>query len=289
MLLGILFSLFILKTFAIQDGRDVCTLSSICNNVESIDSQVYPLREEQERQANLLEDLDRKLDTLLNNVDPLPANCYEALRRGQNRRISTIHVPEHSETPFQVACDQFSMGGGWTVLLRRSDGSENFYREWKDYKEGFGQLSNELFLGLDKLYAMTSSHQQELLVLMETQQGEQAYELYDNFKIGPESNNYTLESAGTPSGDAGDSLSIHVGMMFSTKDRKNDLDPNRNCAEAFTGAWWYYKCHDSNLAGQYGDDTYAKGICWKTFNGYYNSLKRAVMMIRPKVFSYKCF
>ncbi|KAH8345552.1 hypothetical protein KR084_008962, partial [Drosophila pseudotakahashii] len=50
--------------------------------------------------------------------------------------------------------------------------------------------------------------------------------------------------AGTASGDAGDSLSIHVGMMFSTKDRKNDLDSSRNCAVAFTGAWWYYKCHD---------------------------------------------
>jgi len=28
--------------------------------------------------------------------------------------------------------------GGWTVLLRRQDGSENFTREWVWYADGFG-------------------------------------------------------------------------------------------------------------------------------------------------------
>jgi len=78
---------------------------------------------------------------------------------------------------------------------------------------------------------------------METPKAQQAYELYSNFRIGSESSDYTLEAVGTPSGDAGDSLTYQLGMKFSTKDRKNDIDLIRHCAQSFTGAWWYRGCH----------------------------------------------
>jgi len=198
---------------------------------------------EQMRLGNLLEDLDRKIETFLNRVNPLPSSCYEALRGSQNSSIRTILVPEYSENSFEVACDQFRMGGGWTIILRRTDGSENFYREWNDYKNGFGNLSNEYFLGLDKLHAMTNNQQQELLVVMETPEGQQAYELYSNFRIGSESSDYTLETVGTPSGDAGDSLTYHLFMKFSTKDRDNDINSKIHCAQSYTGGWWYKSRH----------------------------------------------
>jgi len=31
--------------------------------------------------------------------------------------------------------------------MRRMDGSENFAREWNDYKEGFGNLTGEFWAG----------------------------------------------------------------------------------------------------------------------------------------------
>ena len=37
-------------------------------------------------------------------------------------------------------------GGGWTVLLKRQDGSVEFYRNWADYKSGFGNLEGEHWL-----------------------------------------------------------------------------------------------------------------------------------------------
>ena len=43
----------------------------------------------------------------------------------------------------QVYCDQKTDGRGWTVIQRRVDGSVNFFRDWVNYKNGFGQLQNE--------------------------------------------------------------------------------------------------------------------------------------------------
>ena len=49
---------------------------------------------------------------------------------------------------------------------------------------------------------------------------------------------YTLQVSGY-SGSAGDSLSFSNLMGFTTRDRDNDYDANRNCAQKQAGAWWY--------------------------------------------------
>ncbi|KAH8353630.1 hypothetical protein KR084_012332, partial [Drosophila pseudotakahashii] len=193
-----------------------------------------------------------------------------------------IRLPEYSEFPFEVSCDQENYDGGWTVLMRRNDGSEDFYRDWKDYKYGFGHLDNEFFLGLELFHALTYSEPQELMVVLEDHEGEIRYQHYDNFRIGPWTNIYTLESVGSSYGDAGDSLRAQLGMKFSTKDRKNDIDEEKNCAVHYKGAWWYYFCHESALTGVYGDSSYGQGVLWSSWHGFNYSLKRAVMMIRPR-------
>ena len=90
------------------------------------------------------------------------------------------------------------------------------------------------------------------------------------------------------SGDAGDSLSNHNHMMFSTKDRDNDRKSGSgrskySCARHFKGAWWYKHCHSSNLNGLYlrGKHTsYADGVIWSHWRGYYYSLQKTEMKIR---------
>ncbi|XP_044315348.1 angiopoietin-related protein 6-like [Drosophila rhopaloa] len=271
---GILFSLLILNTSAIENGTEVCTSLTTCDDVLATKSEVAAVREEQARQAAILEGLDKKLQAFVTNT--YPANCAES----RNSSKLLVRVPSYSTYPFEVTCDQESHGGGWTTVLRRNDGSQDFFLEWKDYQKGFGQLDNEFFIGLDKLHAMTSSEPHELLVLLENFYGNQSYELYDNFRVGPESNNYTLESVGSFSGDAGDSLEYHLGRQFTTKERGD-------CAKGFQGAWWYYNCLHSDLCGMYGEMQGVYGIIWSSFRTgeFMDMMKRAVMLIRPATFS----
>ena len=86
------------------------------------------------------------------------------------------------------------------------------------------------------------------------------------------------------SGDAGDSLAWHNGMKFTTKDRDNDLKSGVQCAQEYKGAWWYNKCHSSNLNGLYlrGHHTSeADGVNWYYWRRNSYSLKKTEMKIRP--------
>ena len=89
-----------------------------------------------------------------------------------------------------------------------------------------------------------------------------------------------------PVGNAGDSLTSHSGMRFSTKDQDNDISSG-NCAKSYHGAWWYSGCHASNLNGRYlhgSHGSFANGINWHAWKGHYYSAARSEMKIRPVSF-----
>lgn len=173
------------------------------------------------------------------NLSEFPRSCESAASSG----IQKILPLGYNHHPFRVNCDAETQDGGWIIILRRLDGSENFYRNWVAYKEGFGQLDGEFFLGLDKIYALTAEKNQELLFLLEDYDGNEKYELYEKFAIGNEQESYKLHTLGKANGTAGDSFRAQFGQKFSTFDRDNDPDMSRNCAVSFTGAWWYRACH----------------------------------------------
>ena len=84
-------------------------------------------------------------------------------------------------------------GRSWTVFQRHVDGSVDFYRSWTDYKNGFGNLATEFWLGLDKIHRLSSSKQNNLRVDLETFENETAYAVYESFSVGNESDGYRLK------------------------------------------------------------------------------------------------
>ncbi|XP_020897245.1 ryncolin-1 isoform X2 [Exaiptasia diaphana] len=207
-------------------------------------------------------------------------NCAELYKRGF-KRSGVYTIDPDGKGKFKVYCDQKTAGGGWTVFQKRQDGSVDFYRGWNDYKNGFGNLNGEFWLGLDKIHRLTKERKR-LRVDLEDTKGKTAYAEYSSFAVTSERTKYKL-SLGSYSGTAGDSLSGHRSMAFTTKDRDNDKWSN-NCAVKYKGAWWYKACHDSNLNGLYHHGKHnsdGDGVNWRNWKGHYYSAKRAEMKIRP--------
>ena len=133
------------------------------------------------------------------------------------------------------------------MFQRRRDGSENFYRGWADYENGFGNVKGEHWLGLKKISCLTSvAVKTKLRIDLADFAGHSKFACYDHFHVGTPSTNYRLTIGGYQNwgiGAAGDSISIsgsacHNGMQFSTHDRDNDRS-SINCAARWQGAWWY--------------------------------------------------
>ena len=164
------------------------------------------------------------------------------------------------------------------MFQRRFNGSIDFSRTWKEYKEGFGGLNTEFWLGNDKIHRLSSSSADLQIDLMDLD-GNTKVQFYSNVFIGPEVDKYRLR-VGTSDGTAGDSLTTkHHNSLFTTKDADNDKHKN-NCAQTYQGGWWYLKCHSANLNGQYGNMG-EKGVIWEAWKGYHYSLKETRMKLRP--------
>ena len=172
-------------------------------------------------------------------------------------------------------------GGGWTVFQRRQDGSVDFYRNWTDYENGFGNLTGEFWLGLGKINRLTKEQSNTLRVDLEDFDNNTAYAQYTTFSVGNSTTEYIL-TVGGYSGTAGDSLVYHNGMKFTTRDNDND---NRydNCVQYVHGAWWFDYCYRSHLNGPYNHNPVIssdKGIIWNTWKGWRYSLKFTEMKTR---------
>ena len=144
-------------------------------------------------------------------------------------------------------------GGGWTVFHKRFNGFVGFYRGWDEYKNGFGDVRGEFWLGNEKIHQLTEIPSQ-LRVEIKTKNDGDKYAKYSTFTVTNEASNYTL-FVGFYSGTATDRLAYHNGMAFSTKDRDNE-DDSLHCAVTCKGAWWYKGCYQSNLNSNYGDSIY---------------------------------
>ncbi|XP_022052938.2 tenascin isoform X3 [Acanthochromis polyacanthus] len=211
-----------------------------------------------------------------------PKDCAQILLNGETTSgLYTIYIGGEETQAIQVYCDMTTDGGGWLVFVRRQNGKLEFFRNWKNYTAGFGNMNDEFWLGLSNLHKITSSGHYELRVDLRDN-GESAYAQYDKFTIAEPRTRYKLY-IGAYSGTAGDSMTYHQGRPFSTYDNDNDIAVT-NCALSYKGAFWYKNCHRVNLMGKYGDTSHSKGINWFHWKGHEHSIQFAEMKIRPANF-----
>ncbi|XP_047555883.1 tenascin isoform X4 [Lutra lutra] len=213
---------------------------------------------------------------------PFPRDCSQAMLNGDTTSgLYTIYLNGDKAQALEVFCDMTSDGGGWIVFLRRKNGREDFYRNWKAYAAGFGDRREEFWLGLDNLHKITAQGQYELRVDLRDH-GETAYAVYDKFSVGDAKTRYKLRVEGY-SGTAGDSMAYHNGRSFSTFDKDTD-SAITNCALSYKGAFWYKNCHRVNLMGRYGDNNHSQGVNWFHWKGHEYSIQFAEMKLRPSNF-----
>ncbi|XP_061453094.1 angiopoietin-2-like isoform X2 [Rhineura floridana] len=189
-------------------------------------------------------------------------DCADAYKSGFSASgVYTLWFPNTTATA-KVLCDMEISGGGWTVIQHRKDGSVDFQRTWKEYKQ--------------------SSY--SLRVRLQDWESNEAYACYEHFQVGPEDHNYRLYVR-RYSGTAGRTSSLSPsGTNFSTKDIDNDRCACK-CAQMAGGGWWFDACGPSNLNGIYYSPSPVmnryNGMKWHYWKGPSHSLKMTTMMIRP--------
>uniref|UniRef100_A0A3B5B333 Angiopoietin-related protein 7-like n=1 Tax=Stegastes partitus TaxID=144197 RepID=A0A3B5B333_9TELE len=227
------------------------------------------------------------LDLQIQHARSCPIDCASIYYNGVRRSGLYTVVPSMAGMSMEVYCDM-DTDGGWTVIQRRVDGSVNFDRSWRDYRDGFGDLHSEFWLGNDHIHDLSTQGDYSLRIDMEDWGNRHKHAIYQSF-VDDEVHHYRLHVSGF-SGTVQDSFSwYHDKQAFSTPDSGNI------CAEISHGGWWYNQCFYANLNGVYyrgghytpktrgplGPD----GIVWYSWkDSDYYSLRKVSMMIRPHNF-----
>ncbi|XP_052864054.1 fibrinogen-like protein A [Anopheles cruzii] len=232
--------------------------------------------------AHMTVGLDQMQQSFLGLQSELAKHREEAADIG-NAKTGAYMIQANDESKqFLARCQRDMQAVGiWLVIQFRFDGSLDFYRNWTEYRNGFGHIKNEFWIGLERIHQLTSGRPHELMVELRNFRGNYKFALYSAFEIGNETEQYNLKTLGAYHGTAGDSLSHQKNMKFSTYDRDNDMQ-GLNCAEIHEGAWWYNLCSQSNLNGPYKNTVDSKSINWYHFSNSHEGLSFSRMMIRPK-------
>ena len=157
-----------------------------------------------------------------------------------------------------VYCDMKTDNGGWTVIQRNRINSQlSFTKNWKEYEDGFGDLTSDFWAGLKLIHALTQSGQWEMRVDYQKEDKTWTYLHYNHFRVESANKEYQLDVNGYTGEVSFDSNRdpftgnnrIANGMSFSTYDNDNDRHSG-NCAVGWQSGWWYNNCYRININHQ---------------------------------------
>ncbi|CBY07773.1 unnamed protein product [Oikopleura dioica] len=184
---------------------------------------------------------------------------------------------------------------GLTLIQKRKDGSEDFNRNWADYKKGFGfdvvanrgprpgkslgEGVTEGWLGNDAIWHLTNNlNSQGLLVEMDrkydprTKSDNSAACRYNEFKIGDERSRYTLTNINGYSSVSGNPGDAFAGADFGREGWGNDREITQHRGMKFStkdqdnDADEYYHCAKQDKSGWWFNGCSAVNL-----NGHYYS------------------
>ncbi|XP_066910370.1 angiopoietin-2-like [Clytia hemisphaerica] len=184
----------------------------------------------------------------------------------------------------KVRCNMQIDGGGWLVFQHRFNGGVDFNNDWDEYKNGFGSVDGEHWLGNQYLNLITTVTKHELyLHAGRFNNGGRKYSKFDYFEIENENLKYRLKSGANRVGGI-ESMSENFGMNFTTNDQDNDKFTG-HCSLPFKrGGFWYNACASILFNGVYYktevSDPYW-GLNWRNhWLSSTQSLQWTEMMIR---------
>ena len=138
------------------------------------------------------------------------------------------------------------------------------------------------------MHNLTASHPEDrevqLMITLSDFDNNRTAIMINNFTVGTEEELYKISYKNYNS-RIGNSLPARE-TPFSTIDNDNDAW-SKNCANRFSGAWWYSACHNSNLNGLYlrgQHESFGNGVNWFHWKGYHYSLKTTEMKVRRTYF-----
>ncbi|KFV52812.1 Angiopoietin-related protein 3, partial [Gavia stellata] len=207
-----------------------------------------------------------------------------ALYNSGMRSSGVYTIKPNGSEAFNVYCEM-KLGSSWTVIQKRVDGSLDFNQTWDAYANGFGDLNEEFWLGLNKTYSITKQGDYILRIELQDWKDNKRYIEYA-FSLGGPETDYTLQLSRV-SGSIPNALPEQTELRFSTAGRDVDIINDFNCPENYLGGWWHSECEETNLNGKYvaprsrGRLDRRKGLYWKPKKGRYYLLKSTKIMIHP--------
>ena len=188
----------------------------------------------------------------------------------------------------RVFCNMEEDGGGWIVFQRRFNGNVVFDRTWDEYKEGFGDVSGEHWLGNKWLNILTKRETYDYYVLATSFQGNQVRKKMFGVTVENEALKYRIQFEQEGPDGPRYGMQRMNGMMFSSIDQDNDLyDTSCSSQSGGRGGWWYRSCFVTNMNGRYYQTSIESrdGVVWLGVKNTWESLKETWLMIRPRSFT----
>nr|XP_061791245.1 angiopoietin-related protein 4-like [Nerophis lumbriciformis] len=285
---------FIQRVMSVQNRRIDQLTDKIRQQQDKLDKQSLYLQMLQNKVAQRAVKFHSRRDeetTLMDDATPsdaktgLAQDCHDLFVRGQ-RESGIYTIQAQNSQAFNVFCEMTSEGG-WTVIQKRLDGSQNFNQLWESYKKGFGNLNGEFWLGLENIHTISEQGQYLLQVEVTDLAGETQSTRY-RVQLDEEEKKYALHLEQDPlSALKGESfLTGASGLPFSTADCDNDLNVDVNCSELHSGGWWFSSCGTSNLNGKFPKRSsplkwQPRKMFWTDTKGHKHTLRTTLMKIAP--------